>query len=211
MAFSVSWRFIHNLLFIRVSSSLMSIVNREPVSEMETARLRLRKINPGDLGALFPIVSDPDVMKYLGLEAGALLSREETRVTLGKMVEFWAQHGFGRWAVVSKDDGELIGLCGFRLLERTPELFYMFAKASWGRGLATEAARACLRYGFEELGFKRIMAATRHGNAASIRVMTKIGMSYEKEISHSGVDAVCYMATRTDYQPDDAPYKVFRC
>jgi ribosomal-protein-alanine N-acetyltransferase len=183
---------------------------RNSLPEMETARLRLRKINAGDLSAFFLMVSDPGVMKYLGLEAGALMSREETRVTLGKMVEFWAQHGFGRWAVVNKEDGKLIGLCGFRLLETTPELFYMFSKASWGRGLATEAAGACLRYGFEELGFERVVAATRHANTRSIRVMTKIGMSYEKEITHSGVAAVCYMATRNDYQPDDAPYKLFR-
>lgn len=177
---------------------------------METARLRLRKINQQDFDALFPIVTDPDVMKYLGLEAGALLTKEETTFTLGKMVEFWAQHGFGRWAVVKKENGKLIGLCGFRLLENMPELFYMFAKASWGRGLATEAAGACLRYGFEELGFERIMAVTRHANTASINVMIKIGMSYEKDVTHSGVDAVCYMATRNDYQPNQAPYKLFR-
>lgn len=183
---------------------------QNPVPEMETARLRLRKINPQDLEAFFLIVSDPDVMKYLGLEAGALLTKEETTDTLGKMVRFWAQHGFGRWAVVNKGGGKLIGLCGFRLLENTPELFYMFAKASWGRGLATEAARACLRYGFEELGFERIVAVTRHANTASTKVMTKIGMSYQKDITHSGVDAVCYMATRNDYQPDEAPYKLFR-
>jgi RimJ/RimL family protein N-acetyltransferase len=178
--------------------------------EMETARLRLRKIQSDDLAALFLIVSDPEVMKYLGIEAGALMSREETRDTLGKMVDFWVQHGFGRWAVVNKEDGKLIGLCGFRLFEATPELFYMFAKASWRRGLATEAARACLRYGFEEVGFDRIVAFTRHANTASIRVMTKIGMRTEKDITHPGVDAVCFVATRIDYQPDDVPYRLFR-
>lgn len=190
----------------------MTTVNpsQDTVRGLETARLRFRKIGPHDLDALYLMVSDPDVMKYLGFEAGALVSREEANAALEKMVEFWGEHGFGRWAVEDKDDGQLIGLCGFRMLENTPELFYIFAKASWGRGLATEAARASLRYGFEELEFERILAATRHGNTASIRVMTKIGMSYEKEIIHSGVDAVCYMATRNDYRPDDAPYQLFR-
>jgi len=190
----------------------MSTANpiRDPQPEMETARLRFRKINTGDFADLFLMVTDPDVMRYLGLEAGATLSREETSVTLQKMVEFWAEHGFGRWAVVNKEDGKLIGLCGFRLLETTPELFYMFSKESWGRGLATEAAGACLRYGFEELGFEKVVAATRHANTKSVRVMTKIGMSYEKEIIHSGVNALCYMATRNDYQRDGAPYKLFR-
>jgi RimJ/RimL family protein N-acetyltransferase len=177
---------------------------------METSRLHFRKINTCDLDALFLIVTDPDVMKYLGVEAGALMSREEAKDTLEKMVDFWAEHGFGRWAVVNKADGKLIGLCGFRLLENTPELFYMFDKASWGQGLATEAARAILSFGFDELGFERIVAVTRHENTASMRVMTKIGMRYDKEITHSGVDAVCYVAFRSEYQPDDESYKLLR-
>lgn len=171
--------------------------------EMETARLRFREISTRDLDAVFKIVNDPEVMKYLGIEAGSLMSKAEVKVTIEGMVEFWESHGFGRWVVVNKTDGELIGLCGFRLLGSTPELFYLFAKASWGRGLATEAAQAILRYGFEQLGFERIVAATRHANTASLRVMTKIGMRYDKEISHSGVDAVCYVATRYDSTPDD--------
>ncbi len=178
------------------------------MQEFETARLRCRKVSPLDLEALLPIVSDPEVMKYLGLEAGTILSRDETRVTIEKMGEFWADHGFGRWVVIGKEDGKLVGLCGFRLLDNTPELFYLFAKASWDRGLATEAAKASLRYGFEELGFERIVAVTRHANTASIRVMIKIGMWYEKDITHSGVDAVCYVATRNEYQPDNTFYSV---
>jgi RimJ/RimL family protein N-acetyltransferase len=171
--------------------------------EMETARLHFREPSTSDLDEVYKIVSDPQVMKYLGLEAGSLMTKDEVRVTIEKMVEFWAAHGFGRWVVVNKTDGQLIGLCGFRLLDRTPELFYLFARASWGQGLATEAAQASLRYGFEQLGFQRIVAATRHANAASLRVMTKIGMRYEKEITHSGVYAICYVATRNDYKRDD--------
>jgi len=170
---------------------------------METARLRFREITTGDLDEVYNIINDPQVVKYLGIEAGSLMSKEELRSTIEKMVEFWAKHGFGRWVVVNKTDGELIGLCGFRLLDRTPELFYLFSKASWGQGLATEAAEASLRYGFEQMGFERVVAATRHANTASLRVLTKIGMRYEKEITHSGVNAVCYVATRNDYKRDD--------
>ncbi|HVQ39610.1 MAG TPA: GNAT family N-acetyltransferase [Pyrinomonadaceae bacterium] len=172
--------------------------------------MRCRKINVQDLDALTLLVSDPDVMKYLGVEAGTLMTRDETEVALAGMIEFWAEHGFGRWAVLDKAHGRLIGLCGFRLLEDTPELFYLFDKVSWGKGLATEAATACLRFAFEELGFQRIVAVTRHSHTASIRVMTKIGMRYEKEVMHSGVNAVCYVATPSEYQPGDAPYKLGR-
>jgi RimJ/RimL family protein N-acetyltransferase len=168
--------------------------------EIDTPRLRYRMLSPHDLDALLLIVGDPEVMKYLGTEAGTILSREETKSTLEGMIEFWTQHGFGRWAVIDKEDGKLIGLCGFRLFEGTPELFYVFARANWGRGLATEAARAILGYGFDELGFERIVAATRPENTVSIRVMTKIGMKYEKDVSYSGVNAVCYAVRRDEYQ-----------
>jgi ribosomal-protein-alanine N-acetyltransferase len=159
-----------------------------------------------DLDSLMLLLGDSEVMKYLGSEPGATLSREETKGVLEGMIDFWNQHGFGRWAVVNKTDGQLIGLCGFRLLDSIPELFYLFAKPTWGRGLATEAAAAALRFGFEELGFERIMAATRHTNIASINVLIKIGMRYENEMTHSGVNALCYSSTRDEYQPEDSLY-----
>jgi ribosomal-protein-alanine N-acetyltransferase len=181
---------------------------KEFMAEIETARLRYRMLSPADLESLALILRDPEVMKYLGPEPGALLTRDETKVVLEKMIDFWEEHGFGRWAVVKKVDDNLIGLCGFRLLDSTPELFYLFAREYWGKGLATEAARAALRFGFEELGFERIMAATRHENAASINVLRKIGMHYEREMSHSGIDALCYVAMRAEYQAEDSPYLV---
>ena len=162
--------------------------------------------SPHDLDALMLIVGDSEVVKYLGIKPGAIQSREETKTTLERMIDFWAQHGFGRWAVINKEDHKLVGLCGFRLLEDTPELFYIFARVNWGRGFATEAARATIRYGFEELGFERIVAVTRHANIASMNVMIKIGMRYENETRHFGVDAVCYAARRDEYQLDDSPY-----
>ena len=174
--------------------------------EIETTRLRYRMPGPHDLDAMLVIVGDPDVMKYLGVNPGTILTREEAKSTLERMIEFWTEHGFGRWAVTGKADDKLIGLCGFRLLDDTPELFYAFAKASWGKGLATEAARALLRYGFEHLCFENIVAAVRPANIASINVITKIGMRYETEISHYGINALRYLITRDDYQCDDSPY-----
>ena len=178
--------------------------------EIQTARLRFRQLTRNDLDALALIVSDAEVMKYLGIEAGATLTRDETEVALDKMIYFWKLHGLGRWAVVNREDEKLVGLCGFRLHDATPELFYLFARESWGKGLATEAARAALRYGFEELGVERIIAVTRHANVASIRVMNKAGMKYEKEMTHFGVFAVCYVANRDEYQIDDSTYILCR-
>jgi len=118
------------------------------------------------------------------------------------------RHGFGRWALINKEDGKLIGLCGLRLLDGTPELFYAIARAYWGRGFATEAAKASLRYAFEELEFELVVAFTKHANVASVSVMRKIGMSYENEMSQHGVDRACYVATRGEFQADDSTYNL---
>jgi RimJ/RimL family protein N-acetyltransferase len=165
---------------------------------------------PGDLDDLLLVFGDPEVMKYLGIEAGATLSREETKLVLQKMTEFWGRNGFGRWAVINKEDNKLIGLCGFRLLEDALELVYALAKPYWGRGFATEAARASLRFGFEELNYDRIVAITRHANKGSRRVMSKLLMTYEQDVNHYGVDGVQYVATRDQVQPDGSTYILYR-
>jgi len=180
------------------------------VPEIETARLRLRMFTSGDLDRLLLVFGDPEVMKYLGIEAGTTLSREETKLVLQKMTEFWERHGFGRWAVINKEDNKLIGICGFRLLEDALELVYALAKPYWGQGYATEAARASLRFGFEELNYERIVAITRHANMGSRRVMSKLLMTYEQEVNHYGVDGVRYVATRDQVQPDDSTYILYR-
>ena len=176
--------------------------------EIETERLRLRMLRPEDLSDLISIVGDSQVMTYIGVAGGIALSREEAEDALTKMIAFWKQHGFGRWAVINKSTNHMVGLCGLRLMDDIPELFYAFAKDVWRVGLATESAKACLRYGFDELGFDRIVAACRHANAASIRVMEKIGMKYEKDIIYQGVDAVCYAMTRDMFVVDDSKYLV---
>ena len=178
--------------------------------EIETDRLRLRMFTPGDLDQLLLVFGDPEVMKYLGIEAGTTLSREETKLVLQKMTEFWVRNGFGRWAVINKEDNKLIGLCGFRLLEDALELVYALAKPYWGRGFATEAARASLRFGFEELNYDRIVAITRHANTGSRRVMSKLLMTYEQDVNHYGVDGVRYVATRDQVQPDGSTYILYR-
>jgi RimJ/RimL family protein N-acetyltransferase len=171
--------------------------------EIETARLRLRRFTESDLNDLMLIFGDPDVMTHLGMGAGTNVS-----MILKGIIEFWADHGFGRWGLIHKEDGKLIGLCGLRLLDGTPELFYAIARAYWGRGFATEAAKASLRYAFEELEFERVVGFTKHSNVASVRVMRKIGMNYEKETSHHGVDRACYVITRGEFRADGSTYNL---
>ena len=174
--------------------------------EIETLRLRLRMPSPQDVEDVALLFADPEVMTFIGIEAGTTLSREETENALAKMNEFWARNGFGRWTVIEKESGKLIGLCGLRLYEGTPELFYLFEKPSWGKGYATEAASAVLRYGFEEKEFERIIAGIRAGNANSLKVANKIGMIYEKELNLYGVHCQCYVVTRSEFEPLGGAY-----
>jgi RimJ/RimL family protein N-acetyltransferase len=166
--------------------------------EIETARLHLRQFTPGDLDDLYSIFSDPDVVKYM--KTGEPASREETERALTSIIQHWKQQGFGRWAAVDKQRGKLIGYGGLRNLYGTPELVYLLAKPYWGQGLATEMARACLKWGFEERAFERVVAITRPEHAASRRVMEKIGMSYEKEARYHDVDVVQYSISRAMYR-----------
>lgn len=101
-----------------------------------------------------------------------------------------------------------MGFGGLRTLIDTPELVYHFARRFWGLGLATECAKASLRYGFEEQGFSRIVAIAKPENKASIRVMKKVGMLYEKHATYFGLDVVQYSMSREEYEPDDSLYAV---
>jgi RimJ/RimL family protein N-acetyltransferase len=173
---------------------------------VETARLRLRMLRPEDLDDLAALFADPEVMKYVA--DGKPTSREETRKALDSIIQHWRRHGFGRWAVEDKTTGEFVGFGGLRSLFGVPEVVYHFATRHWGNGLATELGRASLRYGFETHRFARIVAIAKPGNAASIRVMEKLGMRYEKDAIYYGIDVTQYEINREDFRPDDSVYFV---
>ena len=140
--------------------------------EIETARLRLRHLILDDLDALFGIYSNSEVMKYVGNAR----TKDETLAALVSMIEHW-KHGFGMWAIIHKDSSKFIGRCGLCFLDNTPEieLGYTLDKPYWNMGLATEASLAILKYGFEQIGLKQIVAIAKPENIASVRVMRKVG------------------------------------
>ncbi len=171
---------------------------------IETERLLLRMFRPDDLDELARLFSDPDVLRYVG--DGKPVNREETDKALKSIIKHWTTHGFGRWAVVDKKTHEFVGFGGLRSLFGTPEVVYHLAKAHWGKGLATELARASLRFGFEEHQFERIVAIAKPDNAASIHIMEKIGMLYEMHTSYYNIDVIQYAITREDFQPGGMTY-----
>jgi RimJ/RimL family protein N-acetyltransferase len=171
---------------------------------IETERLLLCMFRPEDLDDLAGLFRDPDVLKYVG--DGKPVNREEADKALKSIIKHWETHGFGRWVVLDKKTHDFIGFGGLRSLFGTPEVAYHLAKAHWGKGLATELARASLRFGFEDRRFDRIVAIAKPENAASIHVMEKLGMRFEMNASYYNIDVVQYAINRKDFKLDGSPY-----
>jgi len=176
------------------------------VHTIETARVYLRPFTADDLDAFALVCGDPDVMRYIG--NGKPLSREQTQARLNSIIEHQSRHGFAVWAAIDNASGVLMGYCGLQFLDNTPEIEvgYRLAKSFWGGGLATEAARASVRYGFEELGLDRIVAVVQPGNLASQRVVGKAGLSFVKDARYYNTDVKYYAMMREEYERDDSTY-----
>jgi len=159
---------------------------------------------PDDLDDLAAMFADPEVVKYVG--DGKPAGREEAAKALDSIIANWSINGFGRWAAIDKATDAFIGFGGLRSLFGTPEVVYHLAKQNWGKGFATELARAALRFGFEDRGFDRIVAITKPLNAASIHVMEKLGMKYEKHARYYDLDVLQYGMSRDDFRWDGSAY-----
>jgi ribosomal-protein-alanine N-acetyltransferase len=177
--------------------------SRSPL--IETARLRLRMFRREDLDDLASMFSDPQVMRYVA--DGKPAGRDVADKALTSVIDHWARYGFGRWAAEDKATSKFVGFGGLRSLFGMPEVVYHFTPPHWGKGLATELARASLRYGFEEHQFERIVAIAKPENTASIHVMEKLGMHFEMNTSYYDIDVLQYTVTREEYKPlADSPY-----
>jgi [ribosomal protein S5]-alanine N-acetyltransferase len=165
------------------------------MQEIETARLYMRQFTPDDLDDLYRIYSDSEVMKYL---SEGVRNREETAADLLQIIADWEKHGFGLWAVVNKQNNQLISDGGLRFLGKTPkvEVGYVLAKAYWRKGLAAEVAAASLKYGFEVLKLDKIVAVADTENIASRRVMEKVGMKYQHNFDYCDRNRVYYSIAR---------------
>lgn len=143
---------------------------------IETTRLRLRPASLDDLETWHAISRDAE-QAWFGETRSTL---EDARAGLEKQARSQERHGFSLWAVELRQTGEMIGATGLRHLAEGPEIEvgYRFLERCWGNGYATEAARAAIAFGFDELGLERIVAVTLPSNRASRRVMEKCGLSF---------------------------------
>ncbi|GAA1642962.1 GNAT family N-acetyltransferase [Catellatospora bangladeshensis] len=148
---------------------------------LETERLILRRFTADDLDALYELDADPEVTRFIN--GGRPTPREEIRDEL--LPRFIAQYeqfpGYGRWAAVEKAGGAFLGwfaLTADPAEPGTAELGYRLRRSAWGRGYATEGARALVDKGFAELGMRRVTANTMTVNTGSRRVMEKTGLRF---------------------------------
>jgi RimJ/RimL family protein N-acetyltransferase len=150
--------------------------------ELRTERLLLRRWRPEDREPFAAINADPRVMEHFP----ALLSRDESDASVDRIEGHFAQRGFGLWAVELPSVAPFIGFIGLSVprieAHFTPcvEIGWRLAADHWGRGYATEGARAALAFGFDELGLAEIVSYTVPANDRSRRVMEKIGMSHDE-------------------------------
>lgn len=154
----------------------------------------LREVSLEDTACMFRLHSDPDVQKYTGEPVVESLEAMEKAIRT-RMVNY-GKYGYGRWATFLKKEKQFIGWAGLAYLPEFDEidLGYRFLPEFWGAGLATEASRAILYYGFNQLRLSKIIAIAMKENIGSIRVMEKIGMEFDKLAPYEpgGEDVVWY-------------------
>jgi len=163
---------------------------------LETPRLRLLpwSAGPEDIDALRSIASDPEVMRYINNSQP--WPEERLREFVERQIRQYSTLGYCYWKLVLKEteNNVLSGFCGIQPLAETgePEIGWWLARSCWGIGLATEAAQEALRDAFERVGVEHVVSVAHPQNRASIHVMERLGMSYEKEMLHRGVNHVFY-------------------
>jgi ribosomal-protein-alanine N-acetyltransferase len=149
---------------------------------LATERLALRAWRPSDLDAFAALNADPEVMRYFPRP----LARGESDALAARIRADWERHGFGLWALERRADGRFLGFAGLSVpgfdAHFTPcvEIGWRLERAAWGRGYATEAARAALAFGLAELGLGRIVSFTAVENRRSRRVMERLGMTHDE-------------------------------
>ena len=178
---------------------------------IETERLIIKPYCLDDIDDLYKIYSDEKVMAFI---PEGVMSYEWVKDLIQWMVDFCYEKNtpeniikFGV-SLVDKEKKKVIGWCGLGSLDCNPEdveIFYGLSSEYWGQGLATEAVKAMLSYGFNAIGLKRIIAVINPENYASKKVIEKNGMKFEKilnvdDIHFSGYDGeLYYVLTKDEY------------
>jgi [ribosomal protein S5]-alanine N-acetyltransferase len=170
------------------------------IPTIETEHLILKGWKPEDADVLFDILQEDGILDYFPNPKPPPRAKADDYIA--HHLWHWKQFGYGHWAVVTRADNRVVGWNG---LEYLPELVetevaYLLSKRVWGRGYATEAARAAVEFGFERAGLNKIIGLVHPGNAGSVRVLEKCGMLFADRLTIWGMDMSRYHIERAAYE-----------
>lgn len=143
---------------------------------LDTTRLVLREMEMIDAPFFFKLNENPNVTRYTG--DAAFKNIQEAEAITKYVIEQYNQFGYGRWMVLEKQTNKPMGWCGLKYHpeENFVDLGYRFLEEYWGNGYASEAAQACLYYGFTKLNLERVVGRVSKDNIASVKILQKLNM-----------------------------------
>jgi RimJ/RimL family protein N-acetyltransferase len=161
------------------------------IPTLSTPRLVLRPWLLEDADTLFLILQEPDILKFFPPTTFTL---DKTQRYIQHQLRHWQERGYGHWAVTKKDDQSVLGWCGLEYLPETDEneVAYLLSHRVWGRGFATEAAQAAMRFGLETTGLEAIIGLVHPENIGSIHVLEKCGLSFVDRKVYWGLEMCRY-------------------
>ena len=161
---------------------------------IKTDRLVLRPFKEEDLDAYCLMTTDSEVMNFLG----GTLNREDTWRQMAMYIGHWHLRGYGLWAVEEKASGDFIGRLGLLNPEGWPglEVGWAIARSRWGKGFATEGAKAALDYAFSVVGAEHVISIIEPHNQRSIKVAERIGERFERSMVFRGREVSIYGITK---------------
>lgn len=163
-----------------------------------TARLRAERLSPEHFDAVSDMDRNPEYMALLG----GVRDAAQTKAYLERNLKHWADYGFGLWILRETEGNRIAGRAVLRhlLVEGVDEVEvgYGFYPEYWGRGLAAEIATTCLGFARDTLHLSSVVAITLPTNLRSQRVMTKVGLVYERDIDHEGIRHVLFRSSESN-------------
>lgn len=166
---------------------------------LESARLELRYFEPADAPFILELINDPDWIRFIG-DRGIRTVDDARAYILNGPVDMYRRLGFGLYLVGLKGNGTPIGMCGFVKRDNLNDvdLGFAFLPRHRGQGYALEAAAATLAYGADQLGLERVAAIVSADNAASLKLLVKLGFRFDRTFEFTPGDEVhLYIRDRT--------------
>lgn len=169
---------------------------------IETEQLALRELTMNDFQTWHQILSDEETMQYYS----RAFDMDKTRSWIDWNLDNYSRYGFGLWAIILKETNQFIGDCGITMQNihgdgnLFPEIGYHIDKQFWCKGYASQAAKACLRYAFENMDYNEIFCYQKWTNIPSRKVAEKMGMSLREEYAdEKNIKTSVYSITRTEF------------